>query len=137
MYRKKPIKIINRSFILLLIALYVLLILSVTHSDIYNPDIRYVVGIALAFFFGQPMKSIYNFIFNNHFNYSESIPNEFISKQTEIHILIDIFSLAATVFLLALFSSNIFLISGCVLFVVCFSILGVYSIFSSDHYKKI
>jgi hypothetical protein len=136
MYRKKPIIIINLSFLILLASLYILLLLSVTHSDIYNSDIRYIAGIALAIFFGPPMKSIYNLIFNNHFNYSDDIPSYFISKKKEIHIFIDVFSLASTLFLLVIFSSNRFLIAGIIIFVVFFFIIGIYSLFSSDHYKN-
>lgn len=137
MYKKRPINIINYSFIFLLITLYLLLLIAVTQSNVSNNDIKYIIGIAFALFFGQPMKSIYDFIISNHFNFSEDIPYEFRIKKKQVYITIDICSFGGLVFLLALFSSNLYLTVAIFIFFIGFLVLGLYSLFSSDHYKKL
>lgn len=135
MYKKIHINIINTGFFLLLFLLFIIILTSVTHSNIINENIKYTIGIALSIFFGPTMKSIYETLFNLHFNFSEDIPNEILNKKKHIKIAIDVFSIASTFFLLGLFTSSGILITGLIIFIVILFVLGIYSIFTCEDIK--
>lgn len=135
MYKKIHINIINTGFFLLLFLLFIIILTSVTHSNIINENIKYTIGIALSIFFGPTMKSIYETLFNLHFNFSEDIPNEILNKKKHIKIAIDVFSIASTFFLLGLFTSSGILITGLIIFIVILFVLGIYSIFTCEEIK--
>ncbi|PTG36112.1 hypothetical protein BU600_12460 [Staphylococcus arlettae] len=86
MYKKKHINIINGVFILLLLLLFIIILTSVTQSNVINENIKYTIGIALSLFFGPTMKSVYETLFNLHFNFSDDIPNEILNKKKHIKI---------------------------------------------------
>ena len=77
----------------------------------------------------------YEILFNYHFNFSKDIPNEILNKKKRIKIAIDIFSIASTFYLLALFTTNVLLLIGMITFIVILLVLGVYSIVTCEEIK--
>lgn len=125
MYNYQKLFRLSAGFILLLLVVY-LLILFYLHTQDKNEPSLYI-GIILSLFFGQPMKSMYELLFDHFVNFEEDIPKDFIRLKRSMKYLIDMVSIVLMMCVLLLFSYNHIIAIAIMVFVIGFYLLHYWS----------
>ncbi|MBM0811438.1 hypothetical protein [Staphylococcus epidermidis] len=125
MYNYQKLFRLSAGFILLLLVVY-LLILFYLHTQDKNEPSLYI-GIILSLFFGQPMKSMYELLFDHFVNFEEDTPKDFIRLKRSMKYLIDMISIVLMMCVLLLFSYNHIIAIAIMVFVIGFYLLHYWS----------
>lgn len=85
MYNYQKLVRVSSGFILLIFIVYILILFYLYTQDKNEPSLY--IGIVLTLFFGQPMKSMYEFLFDNFVNFEEDVPKNFFTFKENNEIL--------------------------------------------------
>ncbi|HAR0522048.1 TPA: hypothetical protein IYI70_003136 [Enterococcus faecium] len=116
MYDYQKLVRVSSGFILLMLIVYILVLFYLYSQDTHRPSLY--IGIVLTLFFGQPMKSMYDLLFNNFVNFEKDIPKDFKRLKRTMKYFIDLVSMVLMMCVLLLFSFNIFIAVAFIVFVI-------------------
>lgn len=121
MYNYQKLFRVSAGFILLIFIVYILILFYLYTQEKNKPSLY--IGIVLSLFFGPPMKSMYELLFDNFVNFEEDVPKDFLRLKRTMKYLIDIISMVLMTFVLLLFSYNHIITIAILVFVVGFHLL--------------
>ena len=125
MYNYQKLVRVSSGFILLIFIVYILILFYLYTQDKNEPSLY--IGIILTLFFGQPMKSMYEFLFDNFVNFEEDVPKNFLRLKRTMKYFIDLISMALMTLVLLLFSYNHLIVIAILVFMVGFCSLNYWS----------
>lgn len=126
MHREKHFNIISSLYIVFLFILYLLVLIYIVFN-IDKSSYTYIIAIVLSLFFGTPMKSVYDIIFNLYFNFSEDIAEHYKIYRRVMHAAINIISIALTIILISILTSSVFIYLAIATFLLCVISLCTYA----------
>ncbi|MCG2355685.1 hypothetical protein K4S27_11140 [Staphylococcus epidermidis] len=121
MYNYQKLFRVSAGFILLIFIVYILILFYLYTQEKNKPSLY--IGIVLSLFFGPPMKSMYELLFDNFVNFEEDVPKDFLRLKRTMKYLIDIISMVLMTLVLLLFSYNYIITIAILVFVVGFGLL--------------
>lgn len=121
MYNYQKLFRVSAGFIFLIFIVYILILFYLYTLDKNEPSLY--IGIVLSLFFGQPMKSMYELLFDNFVNFEEDVPKDFLRLKRTMKYFIDLVSMVLMTLVLLLFSYNNLIVIAILVFVVGFYLL--------------